>query len=246
MKRRRTAAAVILGTAAAFLATACGSSDSGTHAAASAGATTAASTAPGATAAPTTAAPGTPVPTTSAPATHAPTASDAAASSHHASTSAGSAGSGGHPAGKSAGTSSPIRTTKLVDGSTALIYQRGDTHYVADVVHDGQTFTTLETTNGHVDGLDANDMFIVLDLDGTIHSWMGGAQQGPGTFTLKGDWTAKVTKVGELHYRAVISGGEGAVATLEAQDGDGGRDAGVDANGVYIVLGNDGQISSHM
>lgn len=246
MKRRRTAAAVILGTAAAFLATACGSSDSGTHAAASAGATTAASTAPGATAAPTTAAPGTPVPTTSAPATHAPTASDAAASSHHASTSAGSAGSGGHPAGKSAGTSSPIRTTKLVDGSTALIYKRGDTHYFADVVHDGQTFTTLETTNGHVDGLDANDMFIVLDLDGTIHSWMGGAQQGPGTFTLKGDWTAKVTKVGELHYRAVISGGEGAVATLEAQDGDGGRDAGVDANGVYIVLGNDGQISSHM
>ncbi len=246
MKRRRTAAAVILGTAAAFLATACGSSDSGTHAAANAGATTAASTAPGATAAPTTAAPVTPAPTSAAPATHAPTASDAAASSHHASTSAGSAGSGGHPAGKSAGTSSPIRTTKLVDGSTALIYQRGDTHYFADVVHDGQTFTTLETTNGHVDGLDANDMFTVLDLDGTIHSWMGGAQQGPGTFTLKGDWTAKVTKVGELHYRAVISGGEGAVATLEAQDGDGGRDAGVDANGVYIVLGNDGQISSHM
>jgi hypothetical protein len=246
MKRRRTVAAVILGTAAAFLATACGSSDSGTHASARAGATTAAAAAPGATTAPTATAPATPAPTSAAPATHAPTVSNAADSSHRASASSGSAGSGGHPAGKSAGASSPIRTTTLVDGSTALIYRRGDTHYVADVVHDGQTFTTLETTNGHVDGLDANDMFIVLDLDGTIHSWMGGAQQGPGTFTLKGDWTAKVTKVGELHYRAVISGGEGEVATLEARSGDGGRDAGVDANGVFVVLGNDGQISSHM
>jgi hypothetical protein len=140
---------------------------------------------------------------------------------------------------------SPIGTKKLVDGSTADIYKLGDTHYYAKVIAHGQLFTSLETTNGHVDGVDANDMFIVLDLDGTIHSWMGGAQQGPGTFTLAGGWKAKVTKVGDLHYRAQISGGEGNVATLEADQGDGGRSAGVNANSVYIVLGNDGQISAH-
>lgn len=242
MNRRRTFAAVALGAAAAFLATACGSNDSGASTSASAGSTVTTSTAPSGQAS-------TPAAGSTTPSSHASTsangstASGSTASSHHVSTSGGSNGSGGSAA--TGRTTSPTSTTKLADGSTALIYKRGESHYFANVVHDGQSFVTLETTNGHVDGIDANDMFIVLDLDGTIHSWMGGAHQGPGTFTLAGGWKAKVTKVGELHYRAQISGGEGAVATLDAKDGDSGHNAGVNANGAYIVLGNDGQISAH-
>jgi hypothetical protein len=128
-----------------------------------------------------------------------------------------------------------------VDGSKAAIYRLGDEHYLAKVTHDGQLFTTLETHDQDA-GLDANDMFLVLSLDGTLHSWMGGDHQGPGTFKLAGDWTAKVTKVGELRYRAQILGNEGEVdATLETNQ----HDVGLDANGVYIVLSDGGVISAH-
>ncbi|AOP45124.1 hypothetical protein SL103_01735 [Streptomyces lydicus] len=63
-------------------------------------------------------------------------------------------------------------------------------------------------------GLDANDMFVTLTLDGRVHSWMGGGHQGPGTFTLAGGWTAEVTKIGELRYRAQIIGATGPSASL--------------------------------
>ncbi len=84
-------------------------------------------------------------------------------------------------------------------------------------------------------------MFITLTLDGQVHSWMGGGHQGPGTFELAGGWTAKVTKIGELRYRAQILGHDGVAATLETNQ----HDVGVDANGVYIVLSNGGVISAH-
>ncbi|MFD7104799.1 hypothetical protein [Streptomyces celluloflavus] len=156
---------------------------------------------------------------------------------------AGSAGkqSGtGHAAGGGRA-ASPVRTQPLVDGSKAEIYKLGEQHYRAKIVSRGSVLATLET-NQHDDGLDANDMFVVLTLGGEVHSWMGGGQTGPGTFKLAGGWTAKVTKLGELRYRAQILGHEGAVyATLETNQ----HDVGVDANGVYIVLSNGGIISAH-
>ncbi|MGW5449747.1 hypothetical protein ACWESA_42190, partial [Streptomyces asiaticus] len=63
----------------------------------------------------------------------------------------------------------------------------------------------------------------------------------PGTFKLAGGWTAKVTKVGEGHFRAKIIGHGDVMGTMEAN----GHDAGLDANGVYIVLSTGGVISAH-
>ncbi|MGI5473096.1 hypothetical protein [Streptomyces sp. CA-132043] len=136
---------------------------------------------------------------------------------------------------------SPVRTVTLVDGSKAEVYRLGEQHYRAKIVNDGSVLATLETGE-HDAGLDANDMFVVLTLGGEVHSWMGGGHQGPGTFKLAGGWTAKVTKVGELRYRAEILGTDGAVyGTMEANE----HDTGLDANGVYIVLSAGGVISAH-
>ncbi|MEU5545152.1 hypothetical protein AB0G85_22565 [Streptomyces sioyaensis] len=136
---------------------------------------------------------------------------------------------------------SPVRTQRLADGiSKAEIYQLGDQHYRAKIVARGSVLATMET-KGHDDGLDANDMFVTLTLDGQVRSWMGGGHQGPGTFQLAGGWTAKVTKVGELRYRAQIIGHDGVAATLETNQ----HDAGLDANGISIVLSSGGVISAH-
>ncbi|MFI0904267.1 hypothetical protein ACH4TE_12070 [Streptomyces sioyaensis] len=135
----------------------------------------------------------------------------------------------------------PVRTQRLADGiSKAEIYKLGDQHYRAKIVARGSVLATLET-KGRDDGLDANDMFVTLTLDGQVHSWMGGGHQGPGTFKLAGGWTAKVTKVGELRYRAQIIGHDGLAATMETDQ----HDVGLDANGIYIVLSNGGVISAH-
>ncbi|MFJ5030210.1 hypothetical protein ACIQB5_19225 [Streptomyces sp. NPDC088560] len=140
------------------------------------------------------------------------------------------------------GKASPVRTRTLVDGSKAEIYELGTQHYRAKIVHGGEVLATLET-NQHDAGLDANDMFVVLTLDGQIHSWMGGGHQAPGTFKLAGGWTAKVTKLGDDRYRAQILGNDGAVdGTLDANQ----HDVGLDANGVYVVLSFGGVISAHM
>ncbi|MGW3010709.1 hypothetical protein ACWC9R_18035 [Streptomyces sp. NPDC001219] len=149
--------------------------------------------------------------------------------------------SGGAPSAR-AKAGSPVRTQTLVDGSTAEIYDLGSQRYRAEIVSDGSVVATMETTGPDADaGLDANGMYVVLTRGGEIHSWMGGEHQGPGTFTLAGGWKAKVTKVGELRYRAQIIGHEGVAATLETK----GHDVGVDANGVYIVLSAGGVISAH-
>ncbi|MFB7668269.1 hypothetical protein ACFC1R_30860 [Kitasatospora sp. NPDC056138] len=137
---------------------------------------------------------------------------------------------------------SPVRTQSLVDGSTAEVQEVGAQHYVAKIVHNGDVLATLETNDSDA-GLDANDMFVVLSLDGQVHSWMGGGNQGPGTFKLAGGWTAKVTKIGDLRYRAQIIGNDNSVdGTLESNQ----HDAGGVANGVYIVLTAGGEISAHL
>ncbi|WP_411122580.1 hypothetical protein [Streptomyces sp. x-19] len=153
---------------------------------------------------------------------------------------------GEHSGGTRASTAksaSPVRTQTLVDGSTAKIYDLGGQRYRAEIVSRGAVLATLQTTGEEIDaGLDANDMFVVLTMGGEVHSWMGGGQQGPGTFHLAGGWTAKVTKIGELRYRAQIIGHDGSVdATLETK----GHDVGLDANGVSIVLSAGGVLSAH-
>ncbi|MFI0779502.1 hypothetical protein [Streptomyces sp. NPDC021212] len=140
-------------------------------------------------------------------------------------------------AGKAA---SPVRTQTLVDGSKAEIYKLGPEHYRAKIVSSGSVLATMEA-KGSDAGLDANGMYVVLTLDGQVRSWMGGEHQGPGTFKLAGGWKAKVTKVGDLHYRAEILGFEGSVGTLDANQ----HDTGANANGVYIVLSAGGVISAH-
>ncbi|MFI1203645.1 hypothetical protein ACH4VR_30135 [Streptomyces sp. NPDC020883] len=146
---------------------------------------------------------------------------------------------GSHDA--TAGAASPTRTQPLPDGSKAEIHKLGAQHYRAEIVNRGSVLATLETKGGDA-GLDANDMFVVLTLDGQVHAWRGGGHQGPGTFKVAGGWTVKVKKLGELHYRADVIGNEGSVdGTLEAK----GHDAGLDANGVYLVLSNGGVLSAH-
>ncbi|MDI5965664.1 hypothetical protein [Streptantibioticus silvisoli] len=226
MSHRRVFATVLLGTAAAFLATACGPSDSGSSASSASGVkASAAATAAGAA-----------VPSSPASASDSPARSGSASTPKPAVPAAAPAAT--TPTAKAA---SPIRTQMLPDGSKAEIYKLGDEHYRADVIHDGQLFVTLETKQ-HDAGIDANDMFIVLTMSGDVHAWMGGGHQGPGTFKLAGDWTAKVTKIGELRYRAQILGNQGEVdATLETDQ----HDVGLDANAVYIVLSDGGLISAH-
>ncbi|MBU6530723.1 hypothetical protein ACFUIW_05660 [Streptomyces sp. NPDC057245] len=137
---------------------------------------------------------------------------------------------------------SPAGTETLADGSTARISKLGDLHYRAEIVSDGSVVATLDADQ-HDAGLDANGMYVVLGVDGEIHSWMGGEHHGPGTYELAGGWTAEVTELGELHYRADILDDEGAVvATLDADE----QDAGLDANDSYIVLSTRGVISSSL
>ncbi|MGW3043366.1 hypothetical protein ACWC9T_25730 [Kitasatospora sp. NPDC001159] len=185
----------------------------------------------------------TPATTPAAPDTHDTTAPAATPSAHN--TAAPTTTPSPHNATKPAATTkpaAPARTQTLVDGSTAEIRDLGAQRFQAEIVNAGQVLATLET-NGTDAGLDANDMFVVLSMDGTVHSWMGGGHQGPGTFNLAGGWTAKVTKVGDLRYLAEITGHDNEVdGTLEANQ----HDAGGVANGVYLVLTAGGEISAHM
>lgn len=147
-----------------------------------------------------------------------------------------------YSASSSDGDSKAKSTTEtLVDGSTAKITKLGELQYRAQIINDGSVVATVEADKRDA-GLDANGMYVVLGMDGKIHSWTGGEQKVPGTVELEGGWTAEVTKLGEQQYRAEILGADGSVmGTIEAD----GKDAGLNANDVYIVLSARGVISSH-
>ncbi|MEV0275457.1 hypothetical protein AB0I22_03600 [Streptomyces sp. NPDC050610] len=148
----------------------------------------------------------------------------------------------GNGNGNGTGTGATVSKQPLADGSVAHVYKTGDQNYRAKLIGHGDVLATIETNDADA-GLDANDMFVELGMDGKVHSWLGGGHQGPGTFKLAGGWTAKVSKVGELHFRAQIIGRGGEVVdTLETSDR---HDVGMNANGVYIVLSNGGIISAH-
>ncbi|RCG16769.1 hypothetical protein DTL70_28470 [Streptomyces diacarni] len=135
---------------------------------------------------------------------------------------------------------SAARTQTLVDGSKAKISKLDGQHYRAEIVSDGAVVATLDA-DGRDAGMDGNGMFVTLTPGGQISSWMDAGQQGPGTFNLEGGWKAKITKQDEDHYRAQIIGQDGVMGTIDAN----GHDAGLDANGVSIVLTTGGLISSH-
>ncbi|WP_245238053.1 hypothetical protein [Streptomyces roseochromogenus] len=134
---------------------------------------------------------------------------------------------------------SPWRTVKLVDGSTGKIYKLGAHHYRMEIVYRGEVYARLEA-NQHDAGVDGNGMYVVLTLDGKVHSWTGGTHQGPGSFRLPDGSTAVVTRVGLGHYRAQIVYRGEVYARLEANQ----HDAGVDGNGMFVVLSMGGQISA--
>ncbi|ASQ96673.1 hypothetical protein [Streptomyces sp. 11-1-2] len=172
----------------------------------------------------------------------------ASAESSSGGSSSGAQGSDAKPDAKTGGKTgdtdkAPSSTggQKLADGSTAKIDKLGTQHYRLKIINDGAVLATLEA-NQRDAGLDANGMYVVFTQSGEVHSWMGGEHSGPGTYKLAGGWTAKVTKVGDAHFRADIIGNEGSVdGTLEANQ----HDDGMDANGVYIVLSAGGVISAH-
>ncbi|GDY53521.1 hypothetical protein SVIO_041440 [Streptomyces violaceusniger] len=62
------------------------------------------------------------------------------------------------------------------------------------------------------------------------------------TETLVDGSTAKIYKLGDQHYRLKIVNGSDVLATFEAN----GRDAGLDANGMYVVLTMGGEVQSWM
>ncbi|MFB7476944.1 hypothetical protein [Kitasatospora sp. NPDC056184] len=234
---RTLAGAVLAAALVVPVATACGSTSAANSAAAPvttappAATTPVAPVTPAATAptAATPTTPTTPVGATSTPGRTAPTAPTASTPPRTTA-----------PAG-TAKAKGPVHTFPLVDGSTAEVQATGNQNHVARIVHNGAVLATLETKDADA-GLDGNGMFVVLSLDGQVHSWTGGEHQGPGTFKLAGGWTAKVTKIGDLHYRAEILGLDNAVMdTLEANQ----HDVGAVANDIPIVLTAGGEISSH-
>ncbi|QGZ52588.1 hypothetical protein GPZ77_33600 [Streptomyces sp. QHH-9511] len=137
-------------------------------------------------------------------------------------------------------TAAPVRTQKLVDGSTAKIYRLGAHHYRMDnVSREGHLLGTLVAKNADAGG-QHNGMFVVLTADGDAVSWTGREQYGAGSFLLPDGSTAKVTKVAADHYTLKIIHQGHVMATLVADH----RDAAVNANGMYVVLNPDGTHSA--
>ncbi|MBT2487393.1 hypothetical protein J7E96_02315 [Streptomyces sp. ISL-96] len=134
----------------------------------------------------------------------------------------------------------PIRSQKLVDGSTARIYKLGAHHYRMDnISRDGHLLGTLEAKNADAGG-QHNGMFVVLTRDGEVVSWTGRARYGAGTFPLPDGSTAKVAKVAAGHFTLKIVHQGRVLGTLVANN----RAAAVNANGMYIVLTPDGTHSA--
>ncbi len=133
----------------------------------------------------------------------------------------------------------PVRTTPLVDGSTARITELGFKDYKLEIVYQGVVTATLEA-NQHDAGVDANDMFVVLTFDGQVASWIGGGTEGPGSFPLPDGSTARITELGFKDYKLEIVYQGVVTATIEANQ----HDAGVDANDMFVVLTFDGGFSA--
>ncbi|GAA2936560.1 hypothetical protein GCM10020221_35360 [Streptomyces thioluteus] len=134
-----------------------------------------------------------------------------------------------------------VRDVKVAGGWKAKLYKLGGHHYRLDI-GDGRRVLGDVEANGRDGGLDANGVYIVLTPDGRVTSWVGGAHYGAGTYRLPDGSKAKVTRVKRSHAKMEIISRGHVVAKMDAN----GRDAGLDANGMYIVLTFDGTFSAHM
>ncbi|MGW7412034.1 hypothetical protein [Streptomyces sp. NPDC054863] len=65
-----------------------------------------------------------------------------------------------------------VRSVKLVDGSTAKIYKTGENSYKAVVTANGAEVGTLVSTDGKPAKGELNGMFVVLNPDGNVVSWI--------------------------------------------------------------------------
>ncbi|MCX4665664.1 hypothetical protein OG453_03075 [Streptomyces sp. NBC_01381] len=66
-----------------------------------------------------------------------------------------------------------VRSAKLADGSLAKIYKLGKNHYQADIYAHGAKLDTLDANGKSVTGRH-NGLYVVLNPDGTIKSWVEG------------------------------------------------------------------------
>ncbi|MEV8021733.1 hypothetical protein AB0O76_36470 [Streptomyces sp. NPDC086554] len=66
-----------------------------------------------------------------------------------------------------------VRSAKLADGSLAKIYKLGKNHYQADIYAHGAKLDTLDANGKSATGQN-NGLYVVLNPDGTIKSWVEG------------------------------------------------------------------------
>ncbi|MFJ5675842.1 hypothetical protein [Streptomyces sp. NPDC093097] len=143
-----------------------------------------------------------------------------------------------------------VRTVKLADGvSVAKIYRMGPGHFRAEGFAYGSSFGSIEATQAepYVAG-NLNGLITALSSQGELVSWIAQAgPSGPHVETLAdGKTVARVTRLGDQHYRAVlVDAGGRTVATMEV-DGDATFRSAVKVGSVWAVLETDGSVTSHV
>ncbi|MFG2983130.1 hypothetical protein ACGFYQ_18090 [Streptomyces sp. NPDC048258] len=70
-----------------------------------------------------------------------------------------------------------VTTVKLADGSVAKVYKIGDNHFEADIFAGSTKLDTLVSTGGGAAYGQSNGLHVVLQPNGTVTSWMEGAER---------------------------------------------------------------------
>ncbi|MEV0317371.1 hypothetical protein ACIBKX_22835 [Streptomyces sp. NPDC050658] len=98
-----------------------------------------------------------------------------------------------------------VRTAKLADGSTAKIYKLGKNHYQADIYAKGTKLDTLDANGKSATGQN-NGLYVVLNPDGTIKSWVeNGTKPAPNSTST----STSTTKPQTVPKGGVKAGAEG-------------------------------------
>ncbi|MEU2793065.1 hypothetical protein [Streptomyces sp. NPDC007100] len=150
-----------------------------------------------------------------------------------------------------AGGGAYVRTVKLADGvSVVKVYRVGPGHYRADgFFDDGRPFGSIEATPAEpCDAGNVNGMIIALSSKGEVASWFAKARPtGPHNETLAdGKTVARVTELGDQHYRAVLVGQDGRTLGTMEVDGEAKFRAAVKVGSLWAVLETDGGVTSHV
>ncbi|MFD7668172.1 hypothetical protein [Streptomyces sp. NPDC059788] len=142
-----------------------------------------------------------------------------------------------------------VRTVKLADDSIAKIYRIGPDHYRAEGFADGHSFGSIEATTAepYVAG-NLNGLIVALSSKGELTSWIAKVRpSGPHNETLAdGKTVARVTELGDQHYRAALVDADGrTLATMEV-NGEAKFRSAVKVGSLWAVLETDGSITSHV